>query len=676
MQHIRKIYLIIILTAGLLAPFDLLYAQDENSCEGSESRRAEKFFEKAMDRFKSDPDKANAYLIKAIEKDEYYADAYYMLAQLNFRQFNNSISEAKRKHFREQALQLIEHLLTLCPQYNDYYMNFVAGRILYKQDEKKKALKYLKRFTQHVQDSSKSYFEAVGMIEKTENVLRFEASPVPYDPIPVEGICTENDEYLPMISPDGSMAFYTMAYLKKHVNNIYGQKFTEEFRMAQAADTTGVHFKNAKPMSSPFNQGKNQGAVSISIDNSKLYLTICEFVSRDYKNCDIFVAHRNSGYWGELKNLGPNINGKYTWESQPSISPDGNTIYFASIRESNIGFDPENPTSDIYVSHKDSTGSWSKAKNLGAPINTKGNEKSPFFHSDNQTLYFASDKHPGVGGYDIFFSQFKNNKWAEIQNIGYPINTEENDLSLIVSTAGDKAYFASNKIKKGSGGWDIYAFTLHEEARPEDVLFVKGHLETEKGTRLRNARVEIKNVETNDVHKGLVNDETGDYAVAVAMEERDEEYIMVVKREGYSFTSKYIKTEELKTEFPEEVDFEVTPIETGQSVKINDIHFEFASATLDTSSKIVLDNFIEFLEDNPTLEFEVHGHTDNVGNAANNLRLSRARAKSVYAYLAEKGIDQKRMAYQGFGEKRPVATNETEEGRALNRRTEFFIVTY
>ncbi|MFO7791068.1 MAG: OmpA family protein, partial [Bacteroidales bacterium] len=223
-----------------------------------------------------------------------------------------------------------------------------------------------------------------------------------------------------------------------------------------------------------------------------------------------------------------------------------------------------------------------------------------------------------------------------------------------------------------------HALTVRLAAETDGLLWEHyTQLTDEKGTPLTDARVEIKNTNSSEVSEGFMNDETGDYAVAVRMDkESDDDYIMLVKKENYSFTSKYIDPEELETNDPVDVDMEVKPIEKGQAVKINDIYFDFASDNFDDKSLIVLDNFIDFLNENTSIEFEIRGHTDSIGSASTNMNLSERRAKAVYNYLLNNGIDKSRMEYKGFGETKPVASNKTEEGRAKNRRTEFYIVNY
>lgn len=668
----------IILFFGLMVFSSLCYSQYiDTYCNEVNDKKAMKSFETALELLASQNlDKAIEKLTDAINREPEFTEAWVAISEIYYYRYSESIDIKSRENSYRQYIKCLIKVVETCPSYNNYLINYELGKMFFKDDDFKQAKPYLKEFIKNGSKKSEYYSDAkntLNYIEQYENLI---SNPVPFKPVLVEGVSTINDDYLPIISPDGSMAFYTQASFKKELNSIYGEKFIESFMVSQKVDSIdeAVYYSKGLPMPYPFNSGKNQGAASITIDNSTMYITICEFVSRTYDNCDIYVTTRTGTGWSELKNLGPNINGTDTWESQPSITADGKTLYFSSIRPGNIDFGEGNYNSDIYVSHMDENGSWSKAENLGPIINTSGNEKSPYMHSDSKTLYFSSDGHPGLGGYDIFFSKYRDGEWTKPINMGYPINTKENDIGFIVSTNGKKAYFSSNKLD-GLGGWDVYCIDLYEEARPEKVLFVKGTLLDDEGNTLSDAKLEVKNTRTEEVTEGIVDAMTGNYAVALTIEpeKKDDDYLMVVKKEGYSFTSNYISPEEERFEAPTTINFEVKPIEVGKAVEINDINYSFASSELDNVSKIVLDNLIEFLRANPTVSFEIRGHTDDVGQESTNQKLSEERAKAVYNYLANKGISPIRMKYKGYGESMPIAPNTTEAGRAKNRRTEFYI---
>ncbi len=617
---------------------------------------------------------AEVIFAQIINEDPDFTEAWVASSEINYSKYQNAKDPKSQNNYYSRYVKCLEKVAELCPSYQEYMVNYSLGKIFFKHDKLDVAKKYLSTYIVNGPQNTKYHKDAQNTINYIEQYLNLIGNPVPFEPIVVEGVSSAYDDYLPLISPDGSMALFTKRYMKKEVQSIYGERYVEEFTVSRASDDNGILFTPGEPLPYPFNSGKNQGAASISIDNRTLFITICEFVSKDYDNCDIFVSNRVGDGWSELKSLGPNINGLYTWESQPSISADGKTLYFASIREGNVGFDPDNPTSDIYYSTKDEKGNWGKAQNLGSKINTSGNEKSPFIHSDSQTLYFSSDGHLGIGGYDIFFSKFREDDWTTPINIGYPINTKNNDLGFVVNTQGTKAYFASNKLN-GKGGWDIYAIDLYKEARPEKVFLVKGQLIDDNGNALSDAKLEVKNTRTEEVSEGIVDAETGNYAVAVTAGEEKDDFLMVVKKEDYSFSSTLIEPTEETFEKPVEVNFEVKPIESGKSVQINDIYYATASYEINQKSYAVLNEFAEFLKTNSTVKVEIRGHTDNVGSVQTNINLSNRRAKAVYDYLISRGVNTANISYKGYGPNMPIADNSTEAGRAKNRRTEFYIIS-
>ncbi|MBM3434925.1 MAG: OmpA family protein, partial [Bacteroidetes bacterium] len=339
--------------------------------------------------------------------------------------------------------------------------------------------------------------------------------------------------------------------------------------------------------------------------------------------------------------------------------------YFVSERAGGLG------GYDIYRTHKSEKGEWDYPVNLGSKINTAGNEKAPFIHTDSQTLYFSSDGLMGLGGYDIFYSRLRDDKtWSEPVNIGYPINSFDDDVGFFVSTDGHYGYFASNKFE-GFGGWDLYSFDLYGAERPEKVLIVKGRISNLKTKDFKETRVEVKNVETKKITEFEVDTVTGEYFGAVLLRN---DYIMTVKKKGYVQETKYISKIDPRNTKPLTIQTEMKPIEVGKSYRLNDVYFDFNSVELKAESNVVIEEFYRFLSDNPTMRVSIEGHTDNIGSDKDNLELSQQRAKAVYERLIISGINENRIGYKGFGESRPIDTNDTEEGRAKNRRTVFVII--
>jgi outer membrane protein OmpA-like peptidoglycan-associated protein len=368
--------------------------------------------------------------------------------------------------------------------------------------------------------------------------------------------------------------------------------------------------------------------------------------------------------WTGLEDLGPNVNSD-GWESQPSLSADGKTLYFATVREGSRG-------TDIYFSTRDAKGDWSKAQPVPGPINTDGDDKAPFLHSDSRTLYFASKGHQGIGGYDIFFSkQDDAGNWSKPRNIGAPLNTPQDEHGLIVSADGRLAYFASSR-SSGAGGLDIYTFQMPVEARPDDVLIVKGEVKNERGEVVRDAKVEITYMDTRQSETLKVDSIDGRYATIVRLKP-GADVVMTVKKEGHVFDSRAFTANDTLRGGLASVEMKLERIEVGKTYNVEDINYATGSAEITRSSEYILDELIDFLKENPTVRIEIQGHTDNVGSMEDNMALSNDRAFTVKSYLEAHGIVGSRLASKGYGPTKPIASNDTPGGRARNRRTEFVI---
>ncbi|MBN2683260.1 MAG: OmpA family protein [Bacteroidales bacterium] len=674
------------LTTIFVFLFFVSFAQ-KDECPKTKNKKALELYDQALDVLRDNDMAAIKLLKEAVKIAPKYVEAYYVLGDIYYNlpekvrqkvmKTGNTSELSNIDSYMTQANRYFNMVIGLCPSYANYSSYFFIGEFYYGRNMYDKASELYQVFLDNTTEKGSLLERARKKNKQCKTYKELLQNPVPFNPKAVEGVSSKEDEYLPLISPDGDFIFYTRGYYKKGTNSYINSAFVEEFTVSEKLPKSepGINkYNDGNPMSSPFNQAQDvvkQGAVSITIDNRFLYVTICK-TERDYTNCDIYVSENIDGKWSALKNLGPNINSNESWESQPSISADGKTLFFASVRPDNIDFNMSNQSSDIWKSVQDEKGNWKKAENLGPTINTAGDEKSPFMHSDSQTLYFSSNGRTGVGDYDIYYSRVNNGRWTEPVNIGFPINSENEDLGFVVSTDGKTGYFTSNRLS-GPGKRDIFSFDLYQEARPEKVFFAKGQLVDDKGADLQDAKIEIKNTKTSKVTEGMVDKKTGNYAIAVATED-DAELLMTVKKKDYTFTSKLIKpTEELVQE-PVKIDFEVKPVAVGKTVELNDIYFATASALFDNSSIKILESFIEFLEENPTVKIEIRGHTDNEGNAETNMELSIKRAKAVHDFLILMGVEKHRLSYKGFGQTKPVASNDTPEGRSKNRRTEFLII--
>ena len=502
-------------------------------------------------------------------------------------------------------------------------------------------------------------------VQRASAVKYLLSHPVPFDPKPVNNICSSGDEYLAVLSPDQELVFFTRKF-EKNSKDMLTPKLVEEFSVS-IKEKDGSYSRGEK-LPYPFNTNLNEGGPSVTVDNNNLYFTVCKSSAKDI-NCDIYYSNYDeiSKNWSAIKPLAAPLNLENAWDSQPSISADGQTLYFASNRPGGYG------GSDIYRCKQLSDGRWGEPQNLGPKINSAGNEKSPFIHTDSQTLYFSSDSLLGMGGYDIYFTHFSKaeNQWSEPKNIGYPINTEANELGFFVSTDGKKGYFASTQLG-GQGGYDIFSFDLYQQARPKEVIFIKGKVNMEgEDAKLEIPIVELKNLKDNSIQKVNIDKATGKFVVVA---QNDANYSINVKKEGFVNDTKLIKKLEVKQSPFVNLDFTIEPIAVGRTYKLKNINFQLNSFQLADTIKSQLDGLIVFLSDNPKVKISINGHTDNINDDKSNLLLSESRAKEVYNFLIEKGISADRLSYKGFGETKPIASNETELGRAQNRRTEFVIL--
>ncbi len=659
----------------LLSSFAIpLFAQDEAKCQEIDNKKAVKLYEQGLDKSKFKKEERLAFLKQAMELEPDYVDANFTFAEERIKTL--SISEEKYKPVEPYLKKVIE----ICPNYHSdpyYYLGFIA----WEDENYDDCIKYLKLYVAFKSDDEKKFnkdFES--FLAQSKQMIRYATvyselfkNEVPFDPKPVEGVCTEKEEYLPIISSDDEMMLFTRKQPYVDKDMVYQtDKELELFSYSIRSKTTG-QFARGQRMPYPFNKDGAEGGATMTIDNKHIFFTRGTDDGGPVINFDIYTSDNINGEWTEAKKV-EGINDPVYWDSQPSIASDGKTLYFASDRKGGRG------GVDLYVTVKDMfTGIWSKPENLGPVINTSGDEKSAFIHSDFQTLYFSSDGLPGVGGFDIFFSRKgPDGKWGEPQNIGIPINTARDDLGFFVSTDGHLGYFASNEPSrtngKSVGKYDIFSFELYKEARPDEVSFFKGKIEDFGHGEPTGFTVEVKDVVTNKVTEGMVDTITGNYAVVVNTKIKND-LIISVKKDNYAFNSKLIKKDSLVNSKPVKLDIEVDSIQVGKTYTLNNIYYKTNSADLDPSSAVVIDEFANFLKTHPTIKIEVRGHTDNVGDAKSNLSLSTDRAFSVRDLLISKGINEKRLInFKGYGASMPIANNSNEAGRAKNRRTEFVII--
>ena len=688
-MHTKKNWIVYLKSSMLIMLFFVFNASSfsqEDEC-AEPNKKAKKRFDEAVKYNLKGPE-AYALLKEAVEIDPEYAAAYSAMAYINMgemksaRQRANIASMNQAMRAGQRAEKYWKKTIELCPSYRDYEAYFLLADYYLSEGKQEDATANYQSYIANTTDRGKDYNKAKKVIDDLKITLKFEKrarqirdslinNAVPFNPVRVKGVSTTADEYLPVLSPDNRYLFFTRREFVD-TRSFRGKDWLERFTISK--NNYNNSFSSGEPMPDPFNKGGYQGGVSVSVDNKLIFVTLIETMPHPsgtlFQNGNIYYSEFHDTAWTPLKTIGDHINlpREYSWEGQPSISADNKTLYFSSAR------DPEKYENyggmDLYKVERQPNGEWGNPINLGPRINTSGNEKTPFLHSDSYTLYFSSDKHPGIGGFDIFYVKLDiEGKPTTPKNIGYPINTEEDEHGFVVSTDGKYGYFSSN-LKDDN--LDIYSFEIPEEAKPEDVAFVRGNI-VSGSDAAKGLEITLKNINTKKEVSAVIDENTGEYVGVIAVKE-GEDAIMTAKKEGYAFSSQYISSTENVVGKPIEKELKVEKIEVGQVYKINNINFATNSYALNPQAQAIISEFKEFLITNPSVKVKIQGHTDDVGKASDNLILSRNRAKAVKEFLVEGGIEASRLSSEGFGQNQPVADNNTIDGRAANRRTEFKII--
>jgi outer membrane protein OmpA-like peptidoglycan-associated protein/tetratricopeptide (TPR) repeat protein len=473
-----------------------------------------------------------------------------------------------------------------------------------------------------------------------------------FDPVNLgDGINTNYLEYYPSLTIDGKKMIFT-----RRVNN------DEDFY--ESENINGVWSK-ATPAKGKLNTTLNEGAQSISQDGQWLIFTGCNY-PEGQGSCDLYISFKTkSGSWTEAENIGAIVNTDL-WESAPSLSPDKKDLYFSSNRFNGYG------GKDIWVTHRNNLGKWTIPENLGPTINTSGDETCPFIHPDNQTLYFNSNGLPGYGMADLFLTRKgADNKWTTPLNLGYPINTIDDEGSLIVASDGYTSYYASDRKNKNSG-LDIYSFILPKELSAKKTLWINGNVFDAKSKLGLPSMATLTCLGNANFSTQIQTDEDGNFLITLPI---GYEYSLNINRKGYLFYSDHFSLPENTTDSFFKLNVPLQPIEAGASIVLKNIFFGNNETKLQPESEAELNKIIVLLNENPNMKVQISGHTDNVGKKEANQLLSLNRAKSVVNYLIGKGITINRLLPKGFGDTKPVASNDTDEGKSLNRRTEINVVS-
>ncbi|MFM7723441.1 MAG: OmpA family protein [Bacteroidota bacterium] len=606
-------------------------------------------------------------LDKCLLKDPNFWEAYLLRAEFHLNVRNKT-----------EAIADYENALRINPEHSRTGMTFYQlGDLYLDRGDYAKSLQYIQRFLKN--PNANSDYLKLGKLIYESAIFSIDAikNPVPFEPINAgPGINTVYAEYYPSLTVDGKQLLFTRA-LPYGNNDIQEDFFTSLY--------TGSIWEKAFPMPNNVNTERNEGAPTVSANGRGLVFVACSDENGDYGDnrkgkgsCDLYYTERIGDKWRNPLNIPGDIN-TYHWETQPSLSADGKTLYFIRGLRGK-GADYRN--SDIYVSHLGENGKWMPAERLPDIINTPYAEESVHIHPDGKTLYFASRGHIGLGGSDLYVSQLgADGKWSKPKNLGYPINTLNDENSLIVAAQGNIAFFASDRAG-GFGDLDIYLFELPKNLQPTTTYYFDGKVFDAVTLTPLGGHFTLKDIATGqEVIISDADPQTGTFAVPLPS---NRQYVINVSFNGYAPTSLGFDLTYGENQTTYHLDIPMNPIGSGKENILQNIYFDLNSAKLRKESFVELNNLANFLRENSSLKIELGGHTDTRGDAADNLKLSSERAKAVYDYLIQtEGIAPLRLSYKGYGESSPMISDkeiallpeqDKEKAHQKNRRTVYKIL--
>ncbi len=470
-------------------------------------------------------------------------------------------------------------------------------------------------------------------------------------PLPVE-INKFSLQYLPSITIDNSTLIYTKRDFIEGDEDIVVSYFKEG------------SWTDAQSVSSRINSPLNEGACTISADGRTMIFTSCD--KRDsFGSCDLYISRKTGESWSRPKNLGKSINSHY-WESQPSLSADGRTLYFSSNRPGGNG------GRDLWVSNFEEP-RWTKPKNLGNKVNTFKDETTPFIHPNGETLFFSSNGHIGMGGFDLVRSDRIDSSWTEVENLGYPTNSFNDEVALLIGGDGKTAYFAK-EIQKDYRIVDskIVTFVLPDSQKVKPATYIVGKVLDNGSGKPIKAEIEVIDLDKNEVLYQASSDSLlGNYTMVLPS---DKELACYIKKQGYLFYEYNFYSESNSITQPDTIEIKLRPISVNASLVLRNVYFESNSYELNSKSLSEISNIVQVLNENPNIHVEISGHTDNSGSDAYNLLLSENRSREVFNELIKKRIHKNRIEYRGYGDTDPIESNDSAEGRQSNRRIEFKIL--
>lgn len=635
----------------LIFSFTILFAANAQDLS-TKDKKATKLFHDAEGFVRQRNFNAAIDLLRqAIDRDPNFVEAYLKLGSLHKATGNEEL--AKKCYVK--AVDLKPNAKELLSAY------FLVADFYFKEGNYEKAKSYFEKVLSFNPTDKNMVAVSENQLKKCDFGIEAMKHPLGFKPIKMDTV-TINQFFMngyPVLTADQQ----NLIYYKRS-----GPKVSDDEDIVISHRVNGGWSQPAS-ISPKINTDYNEGAATLSGDGKTLVFASCNRQD-GIGSCDLYISYKTGEDWSVPVNLGTNVNSN-VWDSEPSISADGKTIYFSSERNGGVGF----RNKDIWYTTRNDRGEWEQAKNLGKPINTEGNEVSPFIHANGTTLYFSSTFHPGMGGYDVFYTRKTyNGVWGNPVNVGYPINTHIDDATFFITPDFKKGYYSIYEKKPMQFVPSyIYEFDLPEPLKEKNVsTYAKGTVYDAVTKKTISASIDLIDLKTNQRIQSVNSDPvTGQYLIVLT---EGSEYALYANKEGYLFKSISFNYTGGSSFNPFTLDIYLDPIKQGSTVVLNNIFFPSNSYQLEEKSKTELEKIVSFLKNNPKINIEFGGHTDDVGSDKDNQVLSEKRAKAVYDHLIANGIPAARLKFKGYGETKPVAPNDGEENRQKNRRIEFKIL--
>ena len=664
----QKRFLLAVILLNVLISFGQQYS--------SSSKKAIKLLEEAMeaprlnkDQYGRENYKLGLEIIqKSIEKDPNFWEAYLLAGE--FAEMSNQLPLAI--DFYQKAIRVNPNH---SPTGNTY---FFLSNLQFATGDYAGCIKTALEFLMYKSANPANISTARKLIESSNFALQAISHPSNFKPLNMgPAINTKDPEYFPTITVDGKTILFTRLIDDNKVVGPY--KKQEDFYVSHLVNNAWV---KAEPMPTHINTVNNEGAPTISADGRSLIFVACPDASgveygegRNGKgSCDLFITKKLGNRWGNVSNLPGGINSNL-WETQPSLSSDGKTIYFIRSMRGQNG----QKNSDIYTAVLLENGSWGQPTRLPANVNTAYEEESVLIHPDGKTLYFASRGHIGMGGLDLYMTRLQDNgSWSDPINLGYPINTKNDENSLMVSPDGEIGFFASDR-EGGFGDLDIYYFEMPASMKPIKTLYFEGLVTDAITKKPIPGKFQLIDIKTGkEVVRSEADAVNGEFTVSLPV---GKEYGVNVSYPGYNFYSQNFNMEVKENQEAMHLDINMVPIGSDLPIVLANVFFDLNKSNLRPESFIELNKLRDLLIKNPTLNIEIGGHTDTRGDATENQLLSEGRANSVKNYLIEQGIDGAKLTAKGYGESQPKINDEEiaklktaaaqEKAHQQNRRTEY-----